>query len=190
MVYENGILKKLEDSDNWPGFERPDFLDDLNQLADNSFESKTVEGYLASVLIYQQLTEEFIRILIECSTFYIQLRVFPQEYQNRNLKKKMFGQLIQELTQSVIDENIRKIVEKSNELNNNRIQIVHKLAKNDTINKISEQCINIKSTFDEIWELFDEIYDNYRVTFNDFRKDIDDLKELVGVYEDNDEVEE
>ncbi len=190
MAYEDEILKRLEDPDSWPSFERPDFLDDLNQLADDSFESKTVEGYLASVLIYQQLTEEFIRILIECSTFYIQLRVFPQEYQNRNLNKKMFGQLIQELTQSVIDENIRKIVEKSNELNNTRIQIVHKLTKNDTINQISEQCKSIKSTFDDIWELFDEVYDNYRVTFKDFRKDIDDLKELIGIEEDNDEVKE
>jgi hypothetical protein len=67
---------------------------------------------------------------------------------------------------------------------------VHKLTKNDTINQISEQCKSIKSTFDDIWELFDEVYDNYRVTFKDFRKDIDDLKELIGIEEDNDEVKE
>jgi len=188
MLYENEILLKLENSDNWPGFERPDFLDDLNQLADNSFESKTIEGYLASVLIYHQLTEEFIRILIECSTFYIQLSVFPQEFQNRNLKKKMFGQLIQELTQSVLDENIRKIVYKANELNNTRIQIVHKLTMNDTINRINEQCEKVKTIFDEIWEVFEEVYDNYRVTFKDFRKDIADLKELIGVYEEDKDV--
>ena len=44
-------------------------LDELNELADKAFEKKTIEGYLASVLIYHQLTEEFIRILIESSTF-------------------------------------------------------------------------------------------------------------------------
>ncbi|HRS68000.1 MAG TPA: hypothetical protein P5564_05275 [Paludibacteraceae bacterium] len=190
MAYEDEILKKLANSDNWPSFERPDYLTDLNLLADNSFDTKTIEGYLASVLIYQQLTEEFIRILIECSTFYIQLKVFPQEFQNRSLKKKMFGQLIQELTLSVIDENIRQLAELANDLNNTRIQIVHKLTKNDTINQISEQCESVKATFDKIWELFDDVYDNYQVTFKDFRKDIDDFKDLIGNYEDNDKIEE
>lgn len=63
MAYKDDILIKLEDSNKWPGFERPEFLDELNELADSSFEKKTIEGYLASVLIYHQLTEELIRIL-------------------------------------------------------------------------------------------------------------------------------
>jgi hypothetical protein len=38
MAYEDDILAKLENSDNWPGFERPDFLDELNEIADNAYE--------------------------------------------------------------------------------------------------------------------------------------------------------
>ena len=52
MAYEDDILIKLENPDNWPGFELPDFLNELNELADNAFKKKTIEGYLASVLIY------------------------------------------------------------------------------------------------------------------------------------------
>lgn len=99
MTYTEDILVKLEDSNKWPGFKNPKFLEELNVLADSAFKKKTLEGYLASVLIYHQLTEELIRILIESSTFYIQLCVFPQEFQNRKLKNKMFGQLILELNQ-------------------------------------------------------------------------------------------
>ena len=189
MEYEDEILRKLEDPDNWPGFERPDFLEDLNDLADNAFDSKTVEGYLASILIYHQLTEEFIRILIECSTFYIQLSVFPQEFQSRKLDNKMFGQLIQELSYSVVDENIHAFILKSNELNNLRIQFVHRLTKKDTLDQIKDQCEKVKGIFDEIWKIFENVYDNYRVTFKDYRKDIDDLKENAGLFKDDEEID-
>ena len=176
MAYKDDILIKLEDPNKWPGFERPEFLDELNELADSSFEKKTIEGYLASVLIYHQLTEELIRILIESSTFYIQLRVFPQEFQDRKLKKKMFGQLIQELNQSILDEKIHIFVEKAINLNSLRIEIVHRLTTSETIKKVKKQCEKVQIIFNEIWKLFDEIYDNYRVTYKDFKKDIDEFK--------------
>lgn len=179
MAYKDDILIKLEDPNKWPGFERPEFLDELNELADSSFEKKTIEGYLASVLIYHQLTEELIRILIESSTFYIQLRVFPQEFQDRKLKKKMFGQLIQELNQSILDEKIHIFVEKAINLNSLRIEIVHRLTTSETIKKVKKQCKKVQIIFNEIWKLFDEIYDNYRVTYKDFKKDIDELQELL-----------
>ena len=179
MAYKDDILIKLEDPNKWPGFERPEFLDELNELADSSFEKKTIEGYLASVLIYHQLTEELIRILIESSTFYIQLRVFPQEFQDRKLKKKMFGQLIQELNQSILDEKIHIFVEKAINLNSLRIEIVHRLTTSETIKKVKKQCEKVQIIFNEIWKLFDEIYDNYRVTYKDFKKDIDELRELL-----------
>lgn len=179
MAYKDDILIKLENPNKWPGFERPEFLDELNELADSSFEKKTIEGYLASVLIYHQLTEELIRILIESSTFYIQLRVFPQEFQDRKLKKKMFGQLIQELNQSILDEKIHIFVEKAINLNSLRIEIVHRLTTSETIKKVKKQCEKVQIIFNEIWKLFDEIYDNYRVTYKDFKKDIDELQELL-----------
>lgn len=179
MAYEDDILIKLENSDNWPGFERPDFLNELNELADYAFKKKTIEGYLASVLIYHQLAEEFIRILIESSTFYIQLSVFPQEFQDRKLKDKMFGQLIQELNQSILDEDIHSLVEKAYKLNSLRIEIVHKLTTSETIQKVKKQCEKAQAVFNEIWELFDVIYDRYRVTFKGFKKNIDDMREMI-----------
>lgn len=39
----------------------------------------------------------------------------------------MFGQLIQELNQSVLNEDIHSLVEKAYKLNSLRIEIVHKL---------------------------------------------------------------
>ena len=179
MTYYDEIIIKLEDPDKWPGFERPDFLDELIELADNSFKMKTTEGYLASVLIYHQLTEEFIKVLIESSTFYIQLSVFPQEFNNRKLDKKMFGYLIQELKQSVLDDDTYQLIEKATKLNDLRIQVVHNLTKTDTVSKIKKQCVKVQSLFNEIFELFEIIYDRYRVSFKDFRKNIEEMKEEI-----------
>lgn len=180
MNYQKEILNKLKDSEKWPGFDRPDFLNQLNEIADNSFKKENVEGYLASLLIYHQLTEELIKILIDCSTFYIQLSVFPQEFQKKELKRKMFGQLIQELKHSVMDDKTKKLIQKSQELNNLRIRMVHKLTLKSSIFNIKRQCKRVQNLFNSILELFDEIYDDCRVTFKDFKKNIDDLEEMIN----------
>ena len=138
MAHVDKILTKLENSDNWPGFEHPDFFDELNELADKAFERKTVKGYLASILIYYQISEELIRILIECITFYIQLSVFPQEFQDRKLKNKMFGLLIQELNQSVFNDEIHQLLDKAYKLNALRIEVVHRLTTTETEQKIKK----------------------------------------------------
>jgi hypothetical protein len=56
MEYEQSILRRLkEHTVDWCAFDRPEFLDDLNELADECFNKNTVEGYLAALLIYHQL---------------------------------------------------------------------------------------------------------------------------------------
>ena len=181
MTYQKKIIGKLVDHDNWPWFERPDFLNELNELADKAFKNKTIDGYLAAVLIYHQLTEEFIKILIECSTFYIQLSVYPQEYNDRDLKKKMFGQLIGELKQSVLHEETSELIEKAVKLNDLRIKVVHKLTKNNTISSVEKNCEKVQTIFNEIWKLFMVIYDSYREIFRQFWKNRDSLidRELI-----------
>lgn len=63
MNYMQELIEKIKDLSNWPSFERPDFLADLNTVADEAFEKATVEGYLAALLIYHQLCEELVHIL-------------------------------------------------------------------------------------------------------------------------------
>jgi len=91
----------------------------------------------------------------------------------------MFGQLIQELNQLVIDNEVRKFLDKANKLNDLRIHVVHKLTKSDKIITVKNRCKKVKTLFNEVWELFDAIYDNYRVTFKDYNKDIEELKEEI-----------
>jgi CRISPR/Cas system-associated protein endoribonuclease Cas2 len=179
MNYTKDILDKLRDSDNWPDMERPDFLQELNDIADNSFDKKTIEGYLAALLIYHQLCEEFTKLLIKYSTFYMQLSVFPQELKEKDLNGKMFGELIKILEHLPLDDNTKLYITKCKELNDLRIKMVHKLTLKTSITDISKQCKKVKLIFNQLFELFNEIYDNYRLTFKDYKKDIEDLEELI-----------
>ncbi len=179
MKYHNQIIKRLNDSNKWPNFINENFLVELNKKANQMYVDGTLEGYLASVLIYQQLIEEMMKVLIDCSDFYIQLSVFPQEY-NRNFKSiRMFGEMIGDLKNGVIDDDISQFISKCNDINKLRIDVVHKLVTKTSIENIKDQCKKVNNLFMETLGLFEDKFDVYRTTFHDQSKYIDDMRELI-----------
>jgi len=179
MTYHQEIINRIIDSNAWPSPERADFLEQLNQVADEAFNQDSVEGYLAAVLIYHQLTEELLKILIDCSIFFIQLKVFPQEYSKKDLKGKMFGQIIQELKHSVMNDNTKELISQSQKLNALRIRMVHKLTLKSSLRNIKRQCNQAKKIFDKIFEIYEIVYDNYRVAFSTYKKYPEELEGLL-----------
>src|ERR1035437_5433693 len=127
MRYSNNLRDRIQDSEKWPSFERTDFLSVLNEIADEAMLKDTTEGYLASVLIYHQLSEEIIKLLIECSNFLIQVAIFPAEISFKKNEKRMYGQLITELEDSVEFPHKQKLIFECKKLNEIRIKMVHKL---------------------------------------------------------------
>lgn len=172
MNYKEGLLKKLTNAEKWPTFRRPNFLNNLNELADNVYYKGTVEGFLAALLIYHQLCEEMLKVLIECSDFLIQCSVYPKEIKTTKIKGKMFGQLLSLFEQGILDDDKRVLIDKCKKLNQLRIRMVHKITLKSSLTDIERQIKPVKDIFDEIYSLFDMIYDNYRATFHDLSKDI------------------
>jgi hypothetical protein len=80
MSYERELIITVRDSDKWPSFERGDFLDELDTIANEALSKNTVEGYPASLLIFHQLREEMVRLLLKDAQFFIQLSVFPAKF--------------------------------------------------------------------------------------------------------------
>src|SRR5271165_6190206 len=97
MSYEDDIKHRVRTTELWPDFESPEFLDRLNGIAAESLAKNTIEGALASVLIYHQLSEEMLRLLLQCAQFFIQLAIFPAELTFPQRRRQMFGQLVEEL---------------------------------------------------------------------------------------------
>jgi hypothetical protein len=173
VSYKEDLIQTIRDSDKWPSLDRPDFLVDLNTIADEAFEKNTVEGYLAALLVYHQLCEELVRLVLRDAQFFIQLSVFPSEMFFPEKKKVMFGQLIEELKSTISFENKEDFINKCLELNKSRIEIVHNLTRITTLDKIGEGVSRVKYLFDEIYGLFEETHDFFRVCFKDFRKDVE-----------------
>lgn len=174
MNYFKELIERIKDNEKWPEFDRPDFLDELNTIADEAVSKKTIEGYLAALLIYQQLAEETVRLLLKDHEFFIQLSVFPAEIKFPSKSNAMFGRIIDDLKNTItLDKSKYQIIELANKLNQIRIDIVHGLTKMADLNHIESKVMEAKRLHDELFDLFDKVHDEFRVIFKDFRKDRD-----------------
>lgn len=167
-------LEQLRDSRNWPTFDRPEFLDQLNALADSSFHRKTTDGYLAAVLIYQQLTEEIILLLLECSDFLIKCAIFPIEikFENKRERKLTFGHLLEHLKRAVDFPRKQKLIKNCEKLNTIRILLVHRLARKNSIGDINRTARKVKKIYDSIFKIYEGAHEEFRLAFKSFIKEL------------------
>ena len=172
MTYEEKLIRRVRDSEAWPGFERPEFLEELDEVANTAFAKDTIEGSLASMLIYHQLSEEMLRLLVRDSQFFIQLAVFPSEIVFPERRRMTYGQVIDDLQGTISFPGKNELLDKANELNGIRIDLVHRLTAQTTLAEIKDRVVVAKALHHEMFELFDKAHDHFRVCFKDFRKDV------------------
>lgn len=153
MSYEIRLIEKIQNSEQWPDFQKADFLGELDGIAEDAFLYNTIYGYLSSVLIYHQLAEEVIKLVLENAKFFIQLSVFPMQMNFPEKKNRMFGKLLEELESTVEFEQKEAILQKSRKLNEIRIQLVHKLTKQKKLRDIKGYALKVKDLFYEIFTL-------------------------------------
>jgi len=168
----NELLLKLNDSEKWPDIFRPDFIAELNDFADSSYSKNTIEGYLASLLIYHQITENMILSLIKISNFYFRCYLNEFETTEVDTDRKMFGQLIEILKKGPKIDKTDDFIIMCNELNDLRIKIVHRITLKKDMDQIVAVCINSKEKFDKIYDLYSIIYDNWRVNLHNLKNDL------------------
>lgn len=159
------------DREKWPEFDRPDFLEELNGIADEAIESDTVHGYLAALLIYHQLTEEMIRLLLECSEFFVQLSIAPAEIHFPIPEKAMFGRLLEAAKSSIDFENRDRLIILAQAINKDRIDLVHGLTRQASLAKVKEKVLQTQEKFDEFFSMFNGSRDWFMLCFKDLRKD-------------------
>ncbi|HVG29080.1 MAG TPA: hypothetical protein VM864_05110 [Pyrinomonadaceae bacterium] len=84
----------------------------------------------------------------------------------------MFGQLIDELKATISFNGKDEFISKCIELNNHRIDIVHRLTKRSSLSDVGPQIGQVKKLYYEVYNLFDGIHDGFRISFKDFKKDV------------------
>lgn len=171
--YIESLVQRIRDRDEWPDFDRPYFLDELNGLADDAFATKTLHGYLAALLIYHQLTEEMLRLLLQYSEFFVQLELAPIEIHFPVPEKAMFGRVLDAMRAAMEFENKSELVSLAQEINKERIDLVHSLTKQESVEAIAHKVGKAKARFEAFYSKFVDTQDWFLLSFKDLRKDRD-----------------
>jgi len=151
--HAESLVALLKDPSRWPGVGAVDHLQQLQRLAGEAKGRGTTDGYLATMLIIHQLTEETIKILIDDADFYTQLRLYPLPLKPTRTKDKKtgtFGQYLSDLESTVWFQNKKYIVEKAGRLNKIRNSIVHGLTKPDALSVVEQNLT-------DAWELYSSL---------------------------------
>jgi hypothetical protein len=171
MPYLEDLIAQIKDREKWPDFDRGDFLIELNEIADDAYSKHTIEGYLAALLVYHQLIEESLRLVLRWCEFFMQLQLAPTEYHIKLPKKAMFGQIVEEVRKTIDFDHRDELVALAEKVNGERIQLVHGLTKHESIETLSARAKEIKNLFDGYFVKFDDVRDWFLLVFKDLRKD-------------------
>jgi hypothetical protein len=180
--YKQGMINRILDAEKWPAFEEPDFLDGLDAIAQQAIMTDTVEGYLAAIVIYHQLAEEMILLLIQDSDFLLQAQAFPFAYKRKQLKKVVFGRTLGEFRDATVDFWLKdKISTIAKKLNRIRNKAVHKLVKAGSLEHLKRDAEEAHALHDELFESFDLAHDRFRQFFHGISKDFEtfDMTDLL-----------
>ncbi|MCX6157996.1 MAG: hypothetical protein NTY74_08480 [Ignavibacteriae bacterium] len=156
--FRTEILNDLSKRCNFPDVGFAQKLDKIEIEAERMFNTKTVEGYISSMIIYHQLIDELIKILISCFRYYVQLRLFPYKINKRKTNGKLTRNMLEELSSLILNPKIELFINKCYEFNELRNITVHRLMKVNSVNSTLVKCKMAKTIFDEIFKIFDEIY--------------------------------
>ena len=148
MSYKAEIESRLTDVDRWPIYVNPDYLDSLSRLANQALEKPDTKNCISAILIYQQLTEEMIKVLLRSCYFLIQVRMLPIEIIFKENKKLMFGQLIKELKATINFPLKNNLITAANIINKNRIEIAHGIVERGEVQNYSSLAQTVKYEYE------------------------------------------
>lgn len=171
-AYGHALKRRLRDPTRWPDFPDGQFLDRLDRAAERALLKRTVEGYLAAVLIYHQLVEEIFRLLLSDAQFHLQLAIFPTPITFIDRPRQMFGQLHQQLSETLDFRSKDRLLKKANQLNSLRIDFVHKLTRRASLAGLKKEAWKVRRLYDAIFADFEIAHDEFRVIFHDFEKNM------------------
>jgi hypothetical protein len=149
----------------------PHFLRRLDGVASRALLKRTVEGNVAVILIYHQLVEEMLRVLLQDCELYIRLAVFPAQISFPIRRKQVFGQLQQTLFDSLDFPKKSRILKRAGRLNTIRNTVVHRLIQKQSLSGLRQLSLRAQRIYEELYPLFEGSHDFFRLCFRDFRRD-------------------
>jgi hypothetical protein len=173
LRYRGKLRARIRDPHLWPGAEKASHLNELTRAATRAYRRRTVDGALAAILIYHQLTDEMVRVLLADTRFFIQLSVFPQEINfSAEDGRLTFGRRLGNLAESLDFPMKTRFLKLAAEMNTIRNAVAHGLTKRGHLVGLSREARRAQNLFVRLFDLYDDADDWFRLSFKDFRKDM------------------
>lgn len=155
MDYFRKMEEFIVSDELWPSFRNPAFIEELERVASEVYSKSTIEGYLSSILIFQQIAEEMLWVLLKDCQAMIKISLMGQaEINFSDQKNVMFGRLVDELKNTIDFEHKSRFIQKCNKLNSNRISVVHGLSRKTELSQLEKIASDAKCQFDKIRSLY------------------------------------
>ena len=102
MNYEERLVKSVKNPDGYLWFEDSSTFSYLDGIADDSYRKGTTEGYFTAAIIYHQLTEKILLMLITYSDLIIQASIYPEKLDISYDDLDSFGKLFNRLKTTIV----------------------------------------------------------------------------------------
>lgn len=152
MDYEEKLLRSIYNPEAYVGFEDSNSLSQIHGIAEDSYFSKTLEGYYAAAIIYHQLTQEILLFLIKYSDLLIQSKLYPEKINTYYSELNSFSSVINRFKICLVFQNKDKILKHSLELNDRRVKLVHNISNFRGRDEIERSAIEIHNLFEIIFK--------------------------------------
>ncbi|MDP3049102.1 MAG: hypothetical protein Q8N12_06705 [Thermodesulfovibrionales bacterium] len=170
MKYEEELAKHLKNPDGYLWFSESWPHSYLNGIAEDAFNKNSPEGYLTSLIIYHQLTEEILRLLLLYSNLVMKAALYPVKIDLPAVNESSLGELLQIHRATVVFDKKSKIIEQADKLNRLRNELSHGIIKYPSGTAIIEKAENSK-------EIFENIFENWGMSMKWFYQTFDKLKQ-------------
>ena|SRR5688572_13904542 len=157
----------IRDHMHVPELARPDHLLRLDRIAHRAIVKRTIEGNISAIIIYHQLAEELLKLLLSDCESYVKLSVHPFEFSPLERKRLLFGELCQLLNNHLSFPHKARILRDAELLNRARIEMVHQLARRSSLTGIRRSAMRARKLYDHMYDLFDYAHDYFRMALGE-----------------------
>src|ERR1051325_1493868 len=164
--YEREIRRRLQDANAWPGFLNANFAERLERIAVDSLARRTSYGDVAAIVIFHQLVEQMLHVLIADVQFFEAASILPARISFPEPQRQTFGQVLNVLRFGVEFSHKERLLNLAEALNKIRNSIAHRLLRRGTLRGLRNDARRSHRIFNRIFSIYDSAHDKFRVTFH------------------------
>ena len=169
MKYEEDLARCLKNPDAYMWFKNRSDLSYLEGIAEDSYDKGTTEGYLGALLIYHQLAEKIILLLVQYSDLYLKAVIYPDKVDTSYKHLDTFSKIINKHNSTIVFEKKSTIIKNARELNDIRNKLMHHIVETPTEDKINELAVKGRDNFYKI-------FNNWKVAMRWFYNRFDRIR--------------